>query len=134
MPGLLPPVEIGGEHFIDGGVVNSIPVSRAIALGARQIYVLHVGRLDRPLEPPRFPWEVALVAFEIARRHRFIGELAALPDGVDVQVLPTGQPDAPRYTDRSQFRYGDMTKVGERISRAYEATARHLAERGLGTS
>jgi NTE family protein len=134
VPGLLPPVEIAGEHFIDGGVVNSIPVSRAIALGARRIYVLHVGRLDRPLEPPRLPWEVALVAFEIARRHRFIGELAALPDGVDVHVLPTGQRDAPRYTDRSQFRYGDMAKVGARIARAHEASARYLDEHGLGTT
>ena len=35
VPGLLAPVQIGGEHFIDGGVVNSIPLSRAIALGAR---------------------------------------------------------------------------------------------------
>ncbi|MDQ3630855.1 MAG: patatin-like phospholipase family protein, partial [Actinomycetota bacterium] len=61
VPGILPPVEIGGEHFIDGGIVNSIPVSRAIELGAQRIYVLHVGRLDRPLEPPRWPWEVALV-------------------------------------------------------------------------
>ena len=30
---------------------------------------------DRPLEPPRWPWEVALVAFELARRHRFLGDL-----------------------------------------------------------
>ena len=29
VPGLLPPVEIAGEHFVDGGVVNSIPISRA---------------------------------------------------------------------------------------------------------
>ena len=103
--------QIGGEHFIDGGIVNSIPLSRAIALGAREVYVLHVGRLDRPLEAPRSPWEVALVAFEIARRHRFVGELAAIPDGIDVHVLATGQQDPPRFTDRSQFRYRDTTRV-----------------------
>jgi NTE family protein len=39
VPGILPPVSIDGEHFIDGGIVNSIPVSRAVALGARKIYV-----------------------------------------------------------------------------------------------
>ena len=37
VPGILPPVPIDGEHFIDGGIVNSIPVSRAVALGARKI-------------------------------------------------------------------------------------------------
>jgi len=132
VPGLLPPLRIGGEHFIDGGIVNSIPLSRAIALGARQVFVLHVGRLDRPLEPPRSPWEVALVAFEIARRHRFVGDLAAVPAGVDVHVLATGQADPPRFTDRSQFRYRDTSSVPERIARAHAASARYLDEHGLG--
>jgi NTE family protein len=126
VPGILPPVEIGGEHFIDGGIVNSIPVSRAVELGATRIFVLHVGRLDRPLEPPRWPWEVGLVAFEIARRHRFIGDLAALPEALEVHVLPTGQQDPPRYTDLSQFRYRDTALVTDRIGRAAEATARYL--------
>ena len=52
VPGILPPVRIGGEHFIDGGIVNSIPVSRAVTFGARRIYVLQVGRLEQPLKPP----------------------------------------------------------------------------------
>ena len=128
VPGILPPVEIAGEHFVDGGIVNSIPVNRALELGATRIYVLHVGRLDRPLEPPRWPWEVGLVAFEIARRHRFVGDLAALPATVDVQVLPTGWTDPPRYSDLSQLRYRDASRVGARIEAAREATARHLEE------
>ncbi len=134
VPGILPPVAIAGEHFIDGGIVNSIPVSRAVQLGARQIFVLHVGRLDRPLEPPRWPWEVALVAFEVARRHRFFGDLAALPEGIDVHVLATGQQEPPRYTDLSQFRYRDTSNVRERIARAHEASARYLAEHDLGAA
>ncbi len=130
VPGILPPVEIRGEHFVDGGIVNSIPVGRAVALGARRIYVLHVGRLDRALEPPRWPWEVGLVAFEIARRHRFVGDLAALPEDVEVHVMPTGQADPPRYSDLSQLRYRDTSRIGERIERAYEASLRYLDERG----
>ncbi len=34
VPGLLPPVEIDGAHYFDGGLVHSIPVGRAVALGA----------------------------------------------------------------------------------------------------
>ena len=126
VPGILPPVKVGDEHFIDGGIVNSIPVNRAVELGATRIFVMHVGRLDRPLEPPRWPWEVALVAFEIARRHRFLGDLASLPDTVEVHVLPTGQPEPPGYKDLSALRYRVQTGVRESIERAHEAATAYL--------
>jgi NTE family protein len=124
VPGLLPPAQIGGEHFVDGGIVNTIPVGRAVELGARRVFVLQVGRIERPLSPPRRPWEVAMVAFEIARRHRFARELAEVPPGVDVHVLPAGGAD-PR--DDSPWAYREMAAVGRRISRAYVASRRYLA-------
>jgi len=133
VPGVLPPYEIGGEHFLDGGIVNSIPVGRAVGLGARTVYVMHVGRLDRPLEPPRWPWEVGLVAFEIARRHRFLGDLESLPEGIDVHVLPTVQTDPPRYNDLAQqLRYRDAKGAAERIAQAHAASLGYLRDRGLG--
>ena len=119
---------MNGEHFLDGGLVNSIPVGRAVQLGATELYVLQVGRVDRPLEVPRWPWEVGLVAFEIARRHRFAGDMAALPSDVEARVLPTGQAEPPRYRDLSQLRYSDTSSIHERIARAYEASARYLEE------
>ncbi|MGH2916291.1 MAG: patatin-like phospholipase family protein [Solirubrobacteraceae bacterium] len=99
VPGILPPVRIGDEHFIDGGIVNSIPVSRAVELGADAVYVLQVGRLEQALRPPRWPWEVGLVAFEVARRHRFARDLTSLPEGVALHVMPTGGSAAPAYND-----------------------------------
>ena len=126
VPGVFPPVEIAGEHFLDGGLVNSIPVGRALALGARRVYVLQVGRVERPLEPPSNPFEVGMVAFEIARRHRFAADLASVPEGVAVHVLPTGAPDAPRYGDLSALRYRDFSRTAERIDQAYRATLEHL--------
>ncbi len=126
VPGVLPPVKVGGEHFLDGGLVNSIPVGRAVALGAREIFVLQVGRIERPLEAPTRPWEVAMVAFEIARRHRFAGDMAALPDSVRVHLLPTGQPDPPRYGDLSALRYRDFDQVQARIEQAHEASGAYL--------
>ena len=127
IPGVLPPVEIDGEHFVDGGVVNSIPISRAVELGATEIYVLHVGRIERPLEPPRNLVQVAAVTFEIARRHRFARDLASLPAGVVAHVLPSGEPEPPRATDLSQYNYRDRKAVANRINRAYRATSRYLS-------
>jgi len=126
VPGLLAPVEIDGEHYLDGGLVHSIPVGRAVELGASTVYVLHAGRTERPLTVPTKPWEVALVAFEIARRHRFMGDIAALPGDLDVHVLPTGQREPPRITDMSQFRLRDTAKIADHIERAFEATSAYL--------
>src|SRR6516162_5430466 len=125
VPGLLPPVEIDGTHYFDGGLVDSIPVGRAVALGASTVYVLQVGRIESPLAVPHRPWEVGLVAFEIARRHRFHEEMSALPDDVRVHVLPTGG-DQPT-PGLKQFRYRDRDKVGLSIERAYAASASYLA-------
>lgn len=130
VPGILAPVKIGGEHFIDGGIVNSIPVARAVALGARSIYVLQVGRLEKPLQPPRRPWEVGLVAFEVARRHRFAHDLQSIPDGIELHVLPTGGSAAPAYNDLSgQLRIRRVARsVQRQIDSSYEASLRFLQE------
>jgi NTE family protein len=127
VPGLLPPVRVGDEHFLDGGLVHSIPIGRALELGARTVYVLHVGRIERPLEAPTRPWEVGLVAFEIARRHRFAEDMAAVPPEVAVHVLPAGT-DAQPGVDLAQLRYRDTSRIDEHIERAYEASAAYLAE------
>lgn len=125
VPGLLPPAVVDGEHFLDGGIVNSIPLGRAVELGAVRIFVLQVGRIDRPLSAPRRPWEVARVSFEIARRHRFAREMSALPDGVEAHVLPAGG-TSPR--DDSMLAHRDFASVQHRIDRSYEASAAFLDE------
>ena len=125
VPGLLPPVQVGDEHCFDGGLVDSIPVGRAIALGATTVYVLQVGRIEAALSVPKRPWEVGLVAFEIARRHRFHEEMSELPDGVAVHLLPTG--GNTRAPDLSQLRYRDKTMVVASIERAYAASCSYLA-------
>ena len=127
VPGLLPPVPVGDEHFLDGGLVDSVPVGRALASGAGTVYVLHVGRLDQPLSPPRTPREVAVVAFEIARRHRLVHALSHPVAGVEVHVLPTGAPGGstdlrPRYGRRG------LGLVQERIERAYQASSTYLVK------
>ena len=128
VPGLLPPVAIGGEHYLDGGLVASIPLDRAIARGADQIFVLQVGRVEEPLTAPTRPWEVALVAFEISRRHRFVEALATVPDHVEVHVLPTGDPKA--FNDLRQYREASDDVAG-RIAQSYEASVAYLDEHEL---
>jgi NTE family protein len=129
VPGLLPPIAIAGEHYVDGGIVNSIPVGRAVELGATTIFVLQVGRIERALSPPQRPWELAQVAFEIARRHRFARDMADLPAGVTVHVLPSGGGEP---GDDSPWSYRDMAAVRRRISRSYTAARAYLRDHVAG--
>ncbi len=123
VPGLLPPAKVGDEHFLDGGIVNSIPLARAVRLGADRVFVLQVGRIDRPLKPPRKPWEVARVSFEIARRHRFVRELAELPDHVECHVLPARGTSDRDDTIRAARDFGSVQR---RIEETYDASVAYL--------
>jgi NTE family protein len=124
LPALLPPVEIDGVRHIDGAVVNDVPVTRAVELGATTVYVLHVGGFDRPRPEPKRPFDMALHAYWIARRARFRRDMAALPSHVEAVVMPTG--DAPAG------RFNDFSHSAALISSAYQACDALLTERAAG--
>lgn len=124
VPALFPPVEIGGEHFYDGGLVNSVPLTRAMDLGATEIYVLQVGRIEAPLRPPERLHEAALISFEIARRHRFMTTVDNLPAGVDVHLLPSGNPVP--FDDRRQLKWRSTGDTQDLIEAGYKASRSYL--------
>lgn len=125
VPGLLPPTTIDGETFIDGGIVNSIPIGPAVDAGATTIFVLQVGRIETPLVAPRTAVQTAQVAFEVARRHRFAHDVATLPEGVRLHVLPSG---GTLEGDTSVLSYRRMETVRTRIDLAYAASTVYLDE------
>jgi len=124
IPVLFPPVEIDGQHFYDGGLVNSVPLGRAVDLGASVIYVLQVGRIEAPLRPPERLHEAALISFEIARRHRYATAMENLPTDVEVHVLPSGNPV--EFDDRRQLKWRDTQDTGELIEGGYKASRAYL--------
>jgi NTE family protein len=127
MPAVFPPVTIDGRRYVDGAVVTDVPVRRAVELGARTIYVVEVGPLStRDWSASRRPLGAAIEAYWVARRHRFLSALAAVPADVDVHLMPHGDP--PR------MRLGDFTRTADLIAAAHAASAAYLGERRpLGT-
>ena len=101
LPSLLPPVEIGTESFIDGGVVDNVPIGRAISHGAERIFVLLCGPLRYTPHPYRRPVEAVLTAFFIAIHAKFARELERLPAGVEVIVFSVDSDPVSRYDDFS---------------------------------
>jgi NTE family protein len=123
IPSVYPSVIIDGVRYRDGAIVNDIPISRAVDWGSTKIYVLHVGTFDRPRLEPKRPFDAALEAYWIARRHRFIRDLHALPPDVDALLLPTGEP--PRLP------FNDFSHSEELIANAYRASSDLLDERAV---
>ena len=118
LPAILPPVEIDGEPYIDGAVVDNVPISRAVQLGVDRVIVLHVGNFARPRPNPQRPLDVLLQAFSIARNERFARESATEYDGVDVVVLPG--------VDPGPIKRNDFSKTELLITRAHAAAASYL--------
>ncbi len=101
LPALLPPVEIEGEAFIDGGVVDNVPVGRAIAGGAQRVFALLCGPMRYTPQPARRPVEAVLTAFFITVHARFAREVHHLPSGVEVVVFTVDNDPVSRYDDFS---------------------------------
>ena len=118
IPAVYPPVEIDGVKYLDGAVVNDVPVSRAVELGCDRIFVLHVGSWDRPRPEPKRPIDMAMYAYWLARRSRFQRDLAAISADIEVLVLPPGTTPIIRYND---FGHSD-----EMIAASYGSTCAFL--------
>jgi NTE family protein len=101
IPSIFPPVTIDGDVLVDGGVVNNVPISRALTAGCDRIYVLLCGPLHYHPKQPRRPAEAALTAFFVAVHARFVRELASLPPGVEVVVFSGGGEPSAQFRDFS---------------------------------
>jgi NTE family protein len=125
IPSIFPPVTIDGDVLVDGGVVNNVPISRAIGAGCTRIYVLLCGPLHYHPKPPRRPAEAALTAFFVAIHARFVRELSLLPPGVEVVVFSGGGDPSGQYKDFS----GTATLIEEG-----RAEVADVLDRYVGTS
>src|SRR5207302_10055263 len=78
IPGVLPPVRWRGQLLADGGIAGNTPISHAVALGARRIYVLPTQNPgDRGLpRPPRAAVAAAVHAVTVPTNPRPPGDHA----------------------------------------------------------
>ena len=96
LPGIFPPVDLHRRTLVDGGVVNLVPISHALAGPINRVYVLDISDpiSDRLI---RSPLDVAMRAFAISRDQRFDLERQWVPAEVDLIVLPAPVDDRNFY-------------------------------------
>jgi len=88
IPGVLRPVPWEERTLMDGGVANNTPISHAVELGARRIYVLPTGHACALAEPPRSALGMALHAISLLTHRRLIDDIERHRDDAQLIVLP----------------------------------------------
>jgi NTE family protein len=121
IPGVLEPVAWGDRVLMDGGVANNTPISHAIELGARRIYVLPTGHACALEKPPGGALAMALHAISLLTQRRLMDDIERQRRRAKLIVLP---PPCPLSTQPIDFAHAD-----ELIARAL-ADARSFFERG----
>lgn len=119
IPGVFPPVAIGGRWFIDGGIVDNTPISQAIAAGATDVWVLSTGYSCALPTPPRSAVAMALHGLAMLVEQRFIAETSRRTYPVPVHLIPPPCPISVTPMDFSQS--------GQLMDRARRGTAQWIA-------
>ena len=125
MPAIFPPVEIDGERYIDGGVVDNVPIQRAIDAGATRIVVLLCSPPIVTPQPSKRPVEGMVNALLIAIHARFVRDMSHLPEDVEV-ILCVG----PEGTTRD---FDDFSTTEHLIALGRAEASEIVRRYGLGT-
>ncbi len=125
VPAIFPPVEIDGDRLVDGGVVNNVPIRRAIEAGATKVVVLLCSAPIYAPVPPRRPVEGMLNALMISIHARFVREMSQIPPGVEV-ILCVGSETAARDFD-------DFSSTEALITQGRDEASEIVRRYGLGT-
>lgn len=120
MPGVFPPVTIGDATYIDGGVANNVPLSRAVEIGAKQIYVINVNASAQKRALSR-PYDFMMHGFVLARAHRYRGDIVRYQQQAQIIEMPVA--------DVGHVAFTNMSQTDRLIEAGYE-TATHFLDHG----
>jgi len=102
IPGVLPSVDWQGRALMDGGVANNTPISHAIELGARRVYVLATGQTCELEAAPRGALGMVLHATNLLVHRRLADDITRYRDAAELIVLPPPCPVRVQPMDFSQ--------------------------------
>jgi NTE family protein len=132
IPGVLPPACWHGRPLMDGGVANNTPISHAVELGARRIYVLPTGHACALDEPPDGALGMALHAISLLTHRRLVDDIERHRTEVELIVLP---PPCPLDIQPIDFGHADelielaLVEAREHLARLAKRDVRYLTRR-----
>jgi NTE family protein len=117
IPGIFPPVTIGGRQFVDGSIADNLPIAQAVARGARTILTTTCGGLPAPATPARGLVGVLSRCFGIMLDCRHAADAGRFAHAVTIHAIA---PVLPRPVGILDFRHTDeLIELGHRETLAY---------------
>lgn len=123
VPGIFPPVTIGGRQLMDGAIAANTPLRMAVDLGARRIIVLPTGYACAMEGPPKGAIARILHAITLLIAWQLMHEIETMPEGIEIHLAPSLCPLAV-----SPY---DFTAAAQLIERAKRATRKWIDRGGL---
>ena len=117
IPGIFTPVRLGDHLFVDGGLLDNVPVTLMVDRNIDYIIAVDVGAQKLLQKEPNTIFEVLIQSFDIVRRHR---DMPA-HKYADKMIEP----------DLGDFAIWDTSKADIMIKRGYEAAKETLADTDL---
>lgn len=117
LPGIFPPVEIGGRLHVDGGLANNVPLDKAEELGAGVVYLIECVCAERCPEPLRGWTDILVRSFSITLACKYAAELKHFRGRLEVHVV---RPQLDREVGLLDFRHSpELIATGYHQTRAY---------------
>jgi NTE family protein len=124
IPGIFPPVAIGEQLLVDGGVVNNTPIRHAVELGAQRVYVLPTQE-PRYVQPaPRTALDAAIYGIGLLVGSRLEADIFRYQGDVELIVLPAANA---QHVQPTNFERSSRL-VAEAYTASRDALARAAAE------
>jgi NTE family protein len=123
IPGVFPPVDIGGEALMDGAIAANTPLCLAAEMGASRIIILPTGYACALHEPPKRAVAKALHAITLLIAWQLMHKLERISQDIELHLVPTLCPLAV-----SPF---DFSAAPALIERAAESAKKWIKEGGL---
>lgn len=121
IPGVYPPVTIGGERLVDGGIVDNIPVGPAVDAGADEVVVLAASSRCPPPARLRHLHDILLYSAALMLRPTTDDLAKCFAASARVVVLPSSCPVAVGPFDFS--RTEELIAAGREQASAFLASA-----------
>jgi NTE family protein len=112
IPGVFPPVALGGRLLVDGALADRSGLSHAVSLGATETYLLPAGAPCALEEPPGSALGMAVHAVALLLEQRLVAEVRSLSGRSRLRALP---PLCPLAVSATDFGHGaELVERGRR--------------------